>query len=138
MKKIGIWMDKKHATIISIVNNEEQVHEIQSNIEDYHVRGGSGTRMKGGPQDVVQDSKYLETEKNQYRLYFKNLIPFIEGADQIVIFGPAQAGSKFVKVLSEKYHHLYRKVEGVEKSDKMTINQRKAWVREYFEMHLSE
>ena len=60
MKQLGVWIDKNEAKIISLKNGTQQIVTIPSNIEDYHVTGGSGTRLKGGPQDVVQDRKYLE------------------------------------------------------------------------------
>ena len=138
MRMTGIWMDKKKAIIISFENDLEQIHEINSNIDDFHVKGGSGTRQKWGPQDVVQDSRYLEQEKNQFRLYFRNIIPYIKSADQVVIFGPAEAGTKLMKALSKNYAPLYNKVISLEKADNMTTNQLRAWVKAYFEKHANE
>jgi stalled ribosome rescue protein Dom34 len=132
MKKTGIWIDKKKAVVITIDKNEEEVHEVYSEIDDFHVKGGSGTRFKGGPQDVVHDSKYLAHEKKQLKEYFKELVPFVERSDKVVIFGPAQAGKKLAKEISERYTSLTRKIRGVEKADNMTPNQLKAWVRDYF------
>lgn len=136
MRMTGIWMDKKKAIIITIENEEEKIHEIPSNMDDFNVKGGSGTRFKGGPQDVVQDSRYLEHEKNQFKRYFNNIIPLVESADQVVVFGPAQAGIKFVKYLSENKKQLSNKVLACEKTDHMTMNQLKAWVKQYFESNL--
>ena len=135
MRKTGIWMDKKKAIIVSFENDLEKIHEINSNIEDFHVKGGSGSRFKGGPQDVVQDSRYLELEKNQYRLYFKNIIPYIKSAEEVVIFGPAEAGMKFMNELSKNHKRIHEKVLSLEKADNMTTNQLKAWVKGYFEKH---
>ena len=132
MKKTGIWIDKKKAVIITIEQNGEEVREVYSEIDDFHVKGGSGTRFKGGPQDVVHDSKYLAHEKKQFKDYFKELVPFVQSADKVVIFGPAQAGQKLAKEISERYATLHPKIQGVEKADNMTPNQLKAWVRDYF------
>jgi hypothetical protein len=81
---------------------------------------------------VVQDSKYLEREGHQFTEFFKEIVNYIAGADEIVIFGPADAGRKFDVELSEKYPKIHGKVRSVEKADSMTDNQLKAWVREYF------
>lgn len=132
MKTIGIWMDKEKAFVITINKNKEDFATVFSEIEDYHVHGGSGTRFKGGPQDVIQDSTYLEREKHQFRAYFKKIIPLIEDADKIVIFGPAGSGNKFKKELSEHHKKIDKKVEGVFKSDSLTNNQTKALIRNYF------
>ncbi|MBQ4820944.1 hypothetical protein [Aquimarina sp. MMG016] len=132
MKTIGIWMDKEKAYIIEVKEVGEKMITIPSEIEDFRIHGGSGTRLKGGPQDVVQDSKYLEREKNQFKAYFKEIIPFIKDADKLVIFGPAEAGEKFVKELNENYKEIHQKLDGLFKADSMTENQTRALVRDYF------
>ena len=135
MKNIGIWMDKEKAHIIDVKDDGEDMTTIQSNIENYRIHGGSGTRLKGGPQDVVQDSKYLEREKNQFRVYFSELVPYLKDAHKVAIFGPAEAGEKFNKELQENYKDIFNKVEGVFKADSMTDNQTKALVRDYFKKY---
>ena len=62
MRNIGIWLDKEKAYIVSIENGNEDTNTVISEVENYRIHGGSGTRFKGGPQDVVQDSKFLERE----------------------------------------------------------------------------
>lgn len=132
MKKVGIWIDKREAKIISIGNGNEQIKRILSGIEDFNPQGGSGTKFKGGPQDVVQDSKYLEREKHQFVEFFKAVVPSLEDANAVVIFGPAQSGQKLHKELQEKHLQLYNKIIAVEKADNMTDNQLKAWVRDFY------
>ncbi len=135
MKNIGIWMDKEKAHIITVKDDNEDMTTILSGIENFRIHGGSGTRFKGGPQDVVQDSKYLEREKHQFKAYFKEIIPFIKDADKVAIFGPAKAGEKFEKELIENHKEISEKLEGVFKADSMTENQTKALVREYFKKY---
>jgi hypothetical protein len=132
MKQVGIWIDKREAKIVTIENGNEHLDTITSDIEDFHVGGGSGSRLKGGPQDVVQDSKYLEREGHQLTEFFKDIASSISDADAIVIFGPAQAGQKLDEELSKKYASLRHRVKSVEKVDNMTDNQIKAWVRDYY------
>ena len=132
MKKIGIWLDKEKAHIVTLDNGVEKFETLNSNVEVFHVSGGSGTRFKGGPQDVVQDSKYTEREKHQLKVYFKNIVTLIKDADAIAIFGPADTYKKFDKELETQYKDINRKVKGVKNTDSMTINQIKALVRGYF------
>jgi len=132
MKKVGIWIDKREAKIVSIEAGNEHLDTIVSDIEDSHIRGGSGTRIKGGPQDVVQDSKYLERERHQLAEFFKDIVISIAGADAIVIFGPAQTGEKLYNELLEKHSLLHNKIKSIEKADNMTDNQLMAWVRDYY------
>lgn len=133
MKNIGIWLDKDKAKIVTLEKGIETMNTIASNIEHFHIHGGSGTKFKGGPQDVVQDSKYLEREKHQFKAYFKVLVDYIKDADAIVLFGPAQTNEKFSKELHENYNELTTKLKAVKKADSMTDNQVKAWVRGFFE-----
>lgn len=132
MKNTGIWLDKDKALIVTIENGIETLSTIASNIEHYRIHGGSGTRFKGGPQDVVQDSKYLEREKHQTKQYFKEIVSEIKETNALVIFGPAETNEKFSKELHENYKDLSTKIKGVKKADSMTDNQVKAWVRDFF------
>ena len=131
MKNVGIWIDKRKAKIVSIEAGNESLDTIVYDIEDFHVSGGSGTRLKGGPQDVVQDSKYREREKHQLTEFFKNIVKCIADADAIVIFGPAQTGKKLYNELLEKHSQFHHKIISIEKADNMTDNQIMAWVRNY-------
>ena len=133
MKKVtGVWIDKRIAKIVTLHNDSENFLEINSSIEEFHPKGGSGTRLKGGPQDVVQDSKYTEREKHQQKRFFKSIIDVIEDSDSIVIFGPAEMGVKLNTQISESNTQLHKKIKEVTSADSMTDNQVKAWVRAYF------
>ncbi|MGB5362126.1 MAG: hypothetical protein WBN17_02360 [Aureibaculum sp.] len=134
MKKTGIWLDKKKALIVDLENGNETLLTVKSNVEDFHISGGSGTRLKGGPQDVVQDSKYLEREKHQLSNYFKDLASKIESSHEIVLFGPAGTNEKFYKELQNKYKAIGEKVKDVLKSDSMTSNQVVALIKKYYKL----
>jgi hypothetical protein len=132
MKNMGIWLDKEKAYILVLENGAESMVTIQSNIENFRIHGGSGTRLKGGPQDVVQDSKYLEREKHQTKRYFTEIIELVKDADKLMIFGPADIDKKLKKELELFHKSLDKKVILVEKADSMTLNQTKALIRDAF------
>lgn len=132
MKNIGIWLDKQKAYIITLADEGEICCTIFSNVEDFHVSGGAGTRLKGGPQDVVQDRKYLEREKHQLKAYFKNIVEEIMDADHLVLFGPAETYEKFKRELITNYHELSKKISATKNADSMTPKQTVALVRDYF------
>jgi stalled ribosome rescue protein Dom34 len=132
MKNIGIWLDKEKAYIIRLENGKEHIDMVISQVENYHIGGGSGTRFKGGPQDVVQDSRYLEREKHQLRTYFSDIAAQLKDADAIVIFGPAETKDKLAKELQNNFKVLSAKVKNIKTSDSMTENQLKALVRDSF------
>ena len=133
MKKTGVWLDKNKALIVTIDGEKVTLNTIASNVEHFNIRGGSGTRFKGGPQDVVQDGKFLEREKHQLKQYYKSLALEIHDTDALVIFGPAETNAKFSEELHKNYRSLSTKIKGVKKADSMTDNQVKAWVKDFFE-----
>ena len=134
MKKTGVWLDKKKALIVNLEREgkKENLITVKSNVEDFRISGGSGSKMKGGPQDVVQDSKYLERKKHQLQNYFKELASYLGDSDEIVLFGPAGTNEKFYRTLQKKYKEISNTVTGVKKSDSMTSNQIVALVKKYF------
>ncbi|MEE4001683.1 hypothetical protein V1T75_15160 [Tenacibaculum sp. FZY0031] len=132
MKNIGVWLDKEKALVVTIENGTENIKTIPSNIETFRIHGGSGTRLKGGPQDVVQDSKYLEREKHQTKRYFNELAEEVNSADSLAIFGPAETFEKFKKELEDSHKELNARVKKVQRVDSMTDNQVKALVRDFF------
>lgn len=131
-KETGIWIDKRTAYIITLGDDGESLQTISSSIEEFNPTGGSGTRFKGGPQDVVQDGKFTEREKQQEKRFFQSIIDSIADSDQIVIFGPAEMGKKLNSELSSSKPKIFEKVSEVKSADSMTENQMKAWVRDYF------
>lgn len=133
MGDIGIWLDKEKAHIVTISKTSEQFETLFSEIEVYRPTGGSGTKSaKWGPQDVVQDSKFLERKKHQYKSYFKKLAKVIKTADSIALYGPAETVTMFKKELDVNYPQVAAKVKIVAKADSMTNNQVRKLVREFF------
>lgn len=133
MKNVGIWLDKEKAHFVWLSKDVEFFETIDSDIEVFHPSGGSGTKSaKWGPQDVVQDSKYLEREKHQYNDYFKLLVKNLKDANAIALFGPAETVEKFNKDLIKSHPLLAKRVECVKKVDSMTKNQIKKMVREFY------
>jgi hypothetical protein len=136
MKNIGIWMDKEKAVIVRLTAEEEKLETLYSNLEFFRPVGGSRTpNAKWGPQDVIQDSKYLEREKHQLKAYFNILADAIGDADAIALFGPAETNKKFWKELKHNHREVAKKLISVIKADSMTENQTKALVREYFNLN---
>ena len=133
MKKTGIWMDKEKAHIVRLEENGETFETLYSEMEFFNIKGGSRTRnTKWGPQDVVQDGKYLEREKHQLRQYFQKVSDGVQNADELTLYGPEDTAEKFHKYLDEQSQILAGKVRSVTKADSMTDNQVKALVKDFF------
>lgn len=132
MKNIGIWMDKEKAHVVSIEDDREEFTTLQSEVENFHVKGGARSKTLWGPQDVVNETKYLKRKNQQLKNYFKKIAEKIEDADAVALFGPAGTNDKFEKELMVNYRRLAQKVKIVKKVDSMTHNQVKALVRDFF------
>lgn len=133
MNKVGIWMDSKQAFIVRLTKETETVETINSEIEFFNRTGTGGNRVKSGvTQDVIHDRKYLEKEKSQFRNYFDSIAEAVTNSDELMIFGPADINEKFKKELEKHHRSLFNKLKAVEKTDNMTENQKKAYVRDFF------
>ena len=53
--KTGVWLDKEKAHNIVIHDGQVSFTTVLSNVENFRIGGGSGSKLKGRPQDVVQD-----------------------------------------------------------------------------------
>jgi stalled ribosome rescue protein Dom34 len=133
--KTGIWIDKEKAHIVTLQSGEEHLETIYSEIENYKPSGGARSKVKWGPQDVVQDSKYTEREKHQLKKYFKQIAEKINDTEGLVIFGPAGTNVKLADELHQNYKTIAAKIKGVEKADSMTLNQIKALVRDFYKQN---
>lgn len=96
-------------------------------MDEFRPSGGSGTRFKGGPQDLVHDSKFREREKHQIKHYFNEVIESLPEVEGLVILGP-ETGQK----LEQNHRALHQALRVVERSDKMTDTQLILWVKDYF------
>ena len=134
MKYIGIWLDKEKAHLFTLLNEREAFQTLESEVEFFHPKGGSRSKSKWGPQDVVQDSKYTEREKHQLRTFFERISGSLKNPHAIALFGPGNTYAQFHKWLQDNRRNLADKVGTVQKADSMTHNQFKALVREVFGM----
>jgi stalled ribosome rescue protein Dom34 len=132
MKNIGIWMDKEKAQIVILEGEKVVLKTVESDLEFYKVRGGSRSKTRWGPQEVVHDSRYLEKEKHQVRAFFAKLAKAVKNADVISVFGPAEIKDRFAKEMKEKYPDIGSRINAVKTADSMTDKQVVAMVKEHF------
>jgi hypothetical protein len=61
---VGIWIDHEKAFIVTIIDGQESVEIIKSDIEGkIRLSGGSRSRTIYGPQDVASEKKNRGTTK---------------------------------------------------------------------------
>ncbi|MFK8006282.1 MAG: hypothetical protein AB8H03_07930 [Saprospiraceae bacterium] len=131
-KQIGIWIDYKHAHLITLNGDQSMIEIIASEVEDYHPKGGSRSKTPYGPMEKISEKKYLERRKNQIGKYFNKVMKMVEYADEIFIMGPAGAKvglrNKMIKT------SLFRPyIKGFKSMDSITENQKVAETKAFFE-----
>lgn len=131
-KQVGIWLDYREALVVRLEDADATLARIESEIEDFHVAGGARTPgTPWGPMDKVSESGYLERRNQQEQRFYKRIMEAVKEADELYIFGPAEAKLGLEKAI-EASTTFSPKVLAVEVADSMTQNQVVAQVRSFF------
>jgi stalled ribosome rescue protein Dom34 len=129
--QVGLWIDQKKATIVTITEQGEAISEILSDVEKQLRRSGDSPLK--GPYEALQvpaDDSRQRTLTAELNTYYDEVIDQIRDADSILIVGPGAAKRELQKRLEEK--RLGTKVVGVETVDLLTDPQLAAKVRQHF------
>ncbi|MGG9970883.1 hypothetical protein ACQ33O_03720 [Ferruginibacter sp. SUN002] len=116
-KKIGIWMDHSVAHLI-----EFSTDLIESKF-DLQIKEGGLAKS-----EHVMHNK----EQDQQHEYYKNISDIIKDYDEVLLFGPTDAKTELLNMLKED-HHFDKVRIATKQTDKMTNNQQRALVKEFFE-----
>lgn len=92
-KKIGLWLDRKKAVIVSIANNIEARTIITSGMENY-VLYSTIVPGDGSPENI-RDRRFW----NHLGEYYDKIMEHLRGAEEILIFGPGDAKLELQKRL---------------------------------------
>ncbi len=130
-KQTGIWLDFKEASIIALEGKNANTTKIRSEIEDFHPKGGARSKTPWGPMDKMSERKYLERRKQQEKAYYEKLIAVIKEADELYIFGPAEAKFGLLQAIKNN-HSFHPHLKGIEPADSITDNQKVAKVKAVF------
>ncbi len=128
----GVWIDEKQAWIVYRKFKQTNLKSVGSKVDTYHLRGGSGSSTPYGSQDTVSETGLLRRRKQQTRQFFQRVISEMLPARRIYITGPAEAKIGLKKEISS-IKNLSLKSMVVESADRMTPNQFKAKVKDFFE-----
>lgn len=101
-KQIGIWLDFKEAQVITLHNGTVDTSTILSQIEHKKVKGGSHSPSPWGPVQVANEQHLNEKRKHQEKSYYEAIINAIQTADEVLIFGPAEAKIGLEKAIKAK------------------------------------
>ena len=129
----GLWIDHRKAVIATVAGEKEETTEIQSNVEKQPgridgVRSTSTYEAHHAQADDIRERE-LTAHLNGY---YAKVIAALGDEGSIVIFGPGEAKGELKKRLV--HAGLGGRVAAVEATDKMTVPQIVAKVRDYFRL----
>ena len=111
-KRVGLWIDRKKAVIVSIADNTEAKRIITSDMENY-VLYSTIVPGDGSPENL-RDRRFW----NHLGEYYDKIIAHIRDATEIQIFGPEIAKYELQKHLEKE--GLSEHIVSMEDADKLT------------------
>ncbi|MCB0620462.1 MAG: hypothetical protein KDC43_05030 [Saprospiraceae bacterium] len=132
MKRAGIWLDFREAFVIDLSGDSPSTTRIASGIEDFHVKGGARSKTPYGPMDKTSESKFLERRLHQTREYFTHILELVGEAEELYLFGPAEAKVQLHKEIEHR-RSFRPAVLSIETADKMTDRQKIARAKAFFD-----
>ena len=128
--KTGLWIDHRHAVVVTITDSGANTKVIKSNTEK-HIRAADPT-LKGPfkARQVPADDRHENEFMEHINKYYDEIIKNICAADAILIFGPGEAKNELEKQLEKE--KLAGHIVGVETADRMTDQQIMAKVCKHF------
>lgn len=118
-KTLGIWMDHSTADLIDLsTGSADQIQsEFTFDIKEEAIKKGE---------------KHMHNKENQmHEAYYKDLGDVILKYDNVLLFGPTDAKTELRNYLTKDSHFKHIKMD-VETADKMTDNEKVAFVKNHF------
>ena len=123
-KRVGLWIDRKKAVIVSIADNIEGKSIITSDMQNY-VLYSTIVPGDGSPENI-RDRRFW----NHLSEYYDKIVAHIRDATEIQIFGPEVA--KYELQTRLKSEGLEENIVSLEETEKMTDHQIAAKVQKRF------
>jgi hypothetical protein len=123
-KRVGLWLDRNKAVIVSITDSGEERKRITSDMEHY-VLYSKVVPGDGSPENL-RDKRFW----NHLGEYYASIIAHIQDAKAIQIFGPGEAKYELKKHLEEQ--GLAEYIVSMEEVGKLTDDQIGVKVEERF------
>ena len=133
-KQVGICIDTKKAIIVALEGQkEEKITEIDSEIENriYHNEESNKGTFTGSHQSD-SETKFDNRKKEQMDYYLKAIVNHIKKADYLYIFGPGKTKLKLEQKIRDEKSLDKIKLKAVETTDKMTLNEIVAQVKDFY------
>lgn len=132
-RQTGIWIDSSKAIIVSLNGKKESITEIDSTIENKSYPNREGNKGTfSGSHHSASETQLNNRKKEQTNYFMDSIIDYIKRSDELYVFGPASAKTELKKRIQTEKIIAPDKLKGVDTSDKLTINQIVAKVRDFY------
>ncbi|TLP80150.1 hypothetical protein [Maribacter sp. ACAM166] len=120
-KKLGIWMDHSTANLIDL-NFKKHSRSITSDFT-FNTK-----------EEALNRSENLMHNKRQqmHEAYYKEIADVILNYDNVLLFGPTNAKTELHNLLNKDSHFKDINID-IQSADKMTDNEKEAFVVNHFE-----
>ena len=130
-RKTGVWVDQRNAIIVNLINGQEQVIKLDSEVDESRPKGGAGTSIPYDRQEPISEKNHLERRKQQLGKFYARIIRELNDSDSIIVLGPGEAKTGLVKKMRET-PGLHDRLALIHTMDSPTENQIKAKIRDLF------
>lgn len=129
-KRIGVWVDRRRAVIVTVGQGDEQVQIVASPLE---TAGAAKGRSQHGQHDIVPDAVQLNQETVYLKKYYNEIVDQVKDADYLMLMGPGEARVELRNALEQR--SLGYKILEVKPAEKMTDREAMLAVRDYYAGH---
>ncbi|MCA0457750.1 MAG: hypothetical protein LCI00_27540 [Chloroflexi bacterium] len=131
--EVGLWIDHRHAVVVTLNGQEATVQHIESEFEKrVRFSGASETHDPNSNDDNAEDRRDRKLD-DQLTRFYTDVTTHLHDAEAVYIMGPAEAKIELQKHLEK--HKLTAKILAVEPAEKLSDAQITAKVRQYFSQH---
>lgn len=119
-RKLGIWMDHSTANLIDLKSKK-------------HTRPITSEFTFDTKEEALNRSESRMHNKRQqmHEAYYKEIAEVILKYDNVLLFGPTNAKTELHNYLNKDLHFKDITID-IQSADKMTSNEKGAFVKEYF------
>ncbi len=130
-RNVGLWIDHKHAVIVSIDGQGEVIRKVESGAQHHEYRGAPHPKSTYSAQYNTGDDQLDKQYQLQLHKYYEQVVALLRDAPEILIIGPGEAKVELKNEL-ESCKGTAPKIK-VEPADRLTERQIVARVRKYFQ-----
>jgi len=120
-KKLGIWMDYANANLIDL-NSKKKSYSIASKFT-----------VSTKEEALRRSEKSMHNKRQQmHEAYYKEIVDEILNYDHVLLFGPTNAKIELHNYFNKNLHAKDIQID-IETADKMTDNEKEAFVKNHFQ-----